>query len=299
MPTSKRMEYAPEMVLVNQVPVIIHSTAQHYSTILPSKELIATVATLAIIVAAVVVVVVVVIQIMVFSTVSVCWRRYTATFASASWIFLVLYLLTIPSTIYALSPNRMTTDSLQSNHFLIQQHNNNNNNNYNNRIHNTILSRRSLWNTLAFVVITTPTTRSTAATETKNPTMSIAEAKDRFDAAKQDITYLQDHFDDIIAQGGGDNVRRYLGTVGNTSGMYGIMKVLKRLQEEANDIVTYTESMNEFDYSLRAADTACYSANFVEFSAAKTKPKQFFEDALQETGRMLQSLDVMANELKP
>jgi len=128
--------------------------------------------------------------------------------------------------------------------------------------------------------------------------MPLADAKARFLLAKQDLNYLVAHYDSIVAQGGGDNVRRYLGTVGMTSNMYGIMKVLKRLQEEADDIVEYTETMNEFDYSLRAADTACYSANFVEFSAAKTKPEKFFEDALLETERMLVGFDVMTRELK-
>ena len=62
-------------------------------------------------------------------------------------------------------------------------------------------------------------------------------------------------------------------------GMYGIPRVMKELQEEANDIVEYTENMNDFDAYLRQADTSCYSANFVEFSAAKTKPEKFFQDA--------------------
>ena len=149
----------------------------------------------------------------------------------------------------------------------------------------------------AVVVATEPTTATTKVFAIGQD-MSLDDAKDRFRLAKQDLTYLLEHFDGVIAQGGGDNVRRYLGTVGVSSGMYGITKVMKRLQEEAEDIVEYTENMNEFDYSLRAADTACYSANFVEFSAAKTKPEKFFEDALLETERMLVAMEVMAKELK-
>lgn len=120
----------------------------------------------------------------------------------------------------------------------------------------------------------------------------------RFQRARGDLDYLVHNFDTIVSNGGGDNVRRYLGTVGVTSGLYGITKVLKELQEEADDIVTFTESMNDFDYYLRSADTACYSANFVEFSAAKTKPEKFFEDAKRDTQNMKVTLDRMASELR-
>lgn len=123
-------------------------------------------------------------------------------------------------------------------------------------------------------------------------------ALSRFRKAREDLNYLLQNFDTIVSNGGGDNVRRYLGTVGVTSALYGITKVLKELQEEADDIVTFTESMNDFDYYLRAADTACYSANFVEFSAAKTKPEKFFEDAKRDTQNMKITLDRMASELR-
>ena len=123
-------------------------------------------------------------------------------------------------------------------------------------------------------------------------------AIERFRKAQADLDYLIQNYDTIVANGGGDNVRRYLGTVGFTSGLYGITKVLKELQEEAADIVEYTENMNEFDYFLRAADTSCYSANFVEFSAAKTKPEKFFEDAKKDAHNMREALDKMAAELR-
>ena len=63
-----------------------------------------------------------------------------------------------------------------------------------------------------------------------------------------------------INKGSGDNVRSYLGTVGVATLMYGITKVLKELQEQADDIVEYTENMNEFNAYLSAADNACYSS---------------------------------------
>ena len=48
-----------------------------------------------------------------------------------------------------------------------------------------------------------------------------------------------------MCRGGGDNIRRYLGTVGTTSPLYGIKTVFKYLQEDAGDIVEFTENMNE------------------------------------------------------
>ena len=128
--------------------------------------------------------------------------------------------------------------------------------------------------------------------------MGVTDALERFQSARKDLQYLIDNYDEIVANGGGDNVRRYLGTVGVTSALYGISKVMKELQEEADDIVEYTENMNEFDAALRAADTACYSANFVEFSAAKTKPEKFFQDALGDIKNMMNKMNNMADELK-
>lgn len=101
---------------------------------------------------------------------------------------------------------------------------------------------------------------------------------ERFKMARADLNYLLENYD-YITKGGGDNVRRYLGTVGINSGMYGISKVLRELQGEADNIVEYTENMEEFNAYLGQADTACYSANFVEFSAAKTTPEEFYRNA--------------------
>eukprot|EP00594_Rhizosolenia_setigera_P006094 CAMPEP_0178952110 /NCGR_PEP_ID=MMETSP0789-20121207/7611_1 /TAXON_ID=3005 /ORGANISM="Rhizosolenia setigera, Strain CCMP 1694" /LENGTH=177 /DNA_ID=CAMNT_0020633081 /DNA_START=277 /DNA_END=810 /DNA_ORIENTATION=+ len=121
-------------------------------------------------------------------------------------------------------------------------------------------------------------------------------ALERFQLAREDLKYLLANYDSI-SQGGGDNIRRYLGTVGVNSGMYGITKVLKVLQDESDDIVEFTESMNEFNSYLNLADSACYSANFVEFSAAKTKPEQFFQQAKDNANSMLTYMDKMGKEI--
>jgi len=127
-------------------------------------------------------------------------------------------------------------------------------------------------------------------------TMGVEEAKARFQKARQTLNELLANYEEI-SKGGGDAVRRYLGTVGTTSALYGITRVMKDLQSECDDIVEYTENMQDFAYYLGAADTAVYSANFVEFSAAKTKPEKFFADAKGDAMKMKVYMDNMAAEL--
>jgi hypothetical protein len=122
-------------------------------------------------------------------------------------------------------------------------------------------------------------------------------AKDRFYQAKLSLEYLVDHWDDVVSQGGGDNIRRYLGTVGTTSGLYGISRVLKELQELVEDPVDYQETVEEFETCLRAAETAAYSSNFVEYSAASTKPEKYYHDAFVDVTQMLKLLNAIAAQL--
>jgi len=126
--------------------------------------------------------------------------------------------------------------------------------------------------------------------------VGVEQARARFQEARKTLDYLLDNYDEIC-KGGGDAVRRYLGTVGTESAMFGISKVLKQLRNECDDIVEYSESMEEFNYFLGAADTAVYSANFVEFSAAKTKPEKFFADAKADAMKMKVYMDKLAAEL--
>ena len=120
--------------------------------------------------------------------------------------------------------------------------------------------------------------------------------KEKFVQARKSIQYLVDHYDEVC-KGGGDNVRRYLGTVVTDAPMVGIMKTLNELRGEAGDMMEYIEAMDSFEYSLRAADTAVYSANFVTFSSARTKPEEYFDAALKECKKMLSCMDTMAAEL--
>lgn len=61
--------------------------------------------------------------------------------------------------------------------------------------------------------------------------------------------------------------------------MYGIMKVLKSLKEEADDIVEYTEALDEFEAYLLQAEGAAYQSMFVEHSSAKSTPESLLKTA--------------------
>ena len=127
--------------------------------------------------------------------------------------------------------------------------------------------------------------------------LSADDAKKRLLLARTDICYLLDHYSEISSEGSGDAVRRYLGTVGVTSGMYGILKVLKGLQEEAEDIVEYTETMDEFNAYLYQAEGAAYQSLFVEHSSAKGTPESLLATAKQDIVQMKKYMDLMATQL--
>jgi hypothetical protein len=129
--------------------------------------------------------------------------------------------------------------------------------------------------------------------------IGVEEAKKRFALAQKDVEYLLDHYAEISkGGGGGDNVRRYLGTVGVTSNMYGIGKVIKELREEADvDIVEYTEAMNEFNAYLYQAEGAAYQSLFVEHSSAKGTPESFLSTAKQDVKNMQKYMNELAVQL--
>jgi hypothetical protein len=122
--------------------------------------------------------------------------------------------------------------------------------------------------------------------------LTLDEAKERFKEGLASLEYLLGHYDEICANGGGDNVRRYLGSVGTTSGLYGIAKVMKTMQEEAADIVEYTETMNEVNAALVGADGSAYMAIF-----SKSHPEQYFGDAKIEVKRAMASMQEIAKQM--
>ena len=127
--------------------------------------------------------------------------------------------------------------------------------------------------------------------------LGVEEGKKRFSLARRDVQYLLDNYDEI-SKGGGDAVRRYLGTVGVTSYMYGITKVLKDLRDEADDIVDFTETCNEFEAYLYQAEGAAYQSLFVEHSSAKGTPESFLATAKKDVQSMKRYMDELAAQLK-
>lgn len=126
--------------------------------------------------------------------------------------------------------------------------------------------------------------------------MTIEEAKDRFKLAVQDVDELLANYSEI-SKGGGDNVRRYLGTVGVKSHMYGITKVLKELREEADDIIEFTEASNEFEAYLFQAEGAAYQSLFAEHSSAKSTPESLLVTAKKDVVTMRRFMGDLAVQL--
>ncbi|KAL3760332.1 hypothetical protein ACHAWU_006330 [Discostella pseudostelligera] len=123
-----------------------------------------------------------------------------------------------------------------------------------------------------------------------------SDAKKRFQSAIKDVDSLIANYDEI-AKSGGDNVRLYLGTQGVKSNMYGIVNVLKSLKEEADDIVEYTEALNEFEAYLFQADGAAYQSLFAEFSTAKITPESLLQIAKGDIVNMRKFMSELASQL--
>lgn len=123
------------------------------------------------------------------------------------------------------------------------------------------------------------------------------DAKKRFLDAMTEIDELIENYTEI-SKGGGDAVRRYLGTVGVEKKMYGITKVVKELREEADDVVEYTELANEFEAYLYQAEGAAYQSLFVEHSSAKGTPESFLATARKDILNMRKYMGELASLLK-
>uniref|UniRef100_A0A448YZ72 DUF4142 domain-containing protein n=1 Tax=Pseudo-nitzschia multistriata TaxID=183589 RepID=A0A448YZ72_9STRA len=122
-------------------------------------------------------------------------------------------------------------------------------------------------------------------------------AKERFVAARKELRSLIDDYAEI-SKGGGDAVRARLGTQGISSDLFGIQKVLKTLSEEADDLVEYTEMMEEFDAYYFQAEGAAYQSMFVEHSSAKGTPESFLKTAKTDILQMEKYMDQLAVQLK-
>ena len=95
---------------------------------------------------------------------------------------------------------------------------------------------------------------------------------------------LLERMDEITAAEGGDGVRRYLGTVGTTSPVFGIQKVFLKLADviEPKDPELYFETLERMVTKSSDADAEAYAANCVTFSSAKGKPEDFYARAAKQ-----------------
>ena len=62
--------------------------------------------------------------------------------------------------------------------------------------------------------------------------------------------------------GGGDGIRRRIGTVGTTSPLFDIEKTCRKLIPTADDPVAFAEALEEFVSGIARVDGMAYSSNF-------------------------------------
>ncbi len=133
--------------------------------------------------------------------------------------------------------------------------------------------------------------------ERVNAAESGLDPKQRFVAARKDLRDLIDDYSEITKKGGGDAVRNRLGTQGVNSNLFGIQKILKILSAEAEDIVEYTETMEEFNAYYFQAEGAAYQSLFVEHSSAKSTPESLLQTAKADIIQMEKYMDRLAVQL--
>ncbi len=126
--------------------------------------------------------------------------------------------------------------------------------------------------------------------------MTPEEAEIKLKEGYKTILYLLDNYEQIC-EGGGDNVRRYLGTIVTNppSPLVGISKALKALEDRADDFIEYNEMSEEVIKTINQADGSAYMAIFVTTSTSYTPPKKYFNDALIEVKRCKKALEEVAS----
>jgi len=101
-------------------------------------------------------------------------------------------------------------------------------------------------------------------------------AKAQIVAGYAELGKLLDNFDDVSGNGGGDGIRRVLGTVGTDSPVYLIEKAFRLLFDADESLpMEYIEKVESLMRELASADSEAYSAIFIEFSSAKGKPADY------------------------
>ncbi|GFH48515.1 hypothetical protein CTEN210_04991 [Chaetoceros tenuissimus] len=158
-----------------------------------------------------------------------------------------------------------------------------------------ITSRRNFFHaSLQLLMLTQIKEPAFAAIEKVKP-ITPEEAETKFIEGYKTLCYLIDHYPEIC-EGGGDNVRRYLGTIVSTppSGLIGIAKTMKALEDKADDFIEYTELADEIVKTINQADGSSYMAIFVTTSTSYTPPQKYFNDGLIEIKRCKKSMEELA-----
>jgi len=133
--------------------------------------------------------------------------------------------------------------------------------------------------------------------------LTLNEALDRFSLGIESLSNLVDNWDKVVEDGGGDNIRRYLGTVGVSSGLYGINKVLRTIKDLAPgdeldvDVVEFSEGCDDLVGAINRADGSAYMSIFTSFSSSSVPPTKYFKDSLVETKQALNIMKDLAKQL--
>lgn len=146
---------------------------------------------------------------------------------------------------------------------------------------------------LSAAAVLTPRAASAAAGDAE---------RDQWKRAVADIDKLATNYESISAKGG-DEVRKYLGTVGDstlssaTTPMFKIDKSLKKLASDADDPEEFLNAVEEFLLRVSAADSMAYSANFAGGSGKPKPPAEYLRLAGEEVKDMRKRADEVTEAL--
>mmetsp|Transcript_20230 Transcript_20230/g.36568 ORF Transcript_20230/g.36568 Transcript_20230/m.36568 type:complete len:204 (-) Transcript_20230:238-849(-) len=140
------------------------------------------------------------------------------------------------------------------------------------------------------IVATSILTRATPASATYTaaaltPDTALQQWKD----SVKTIDNLCDNWD-TISKGGGDSIRKELGTANfgtSPSPLFQIDKAFKVLRDNPDvDLIELTEQAEELSNALAAADSMAYSSNFAGGAGKPTPPAVYIERAKKEVLEM-------------
>lgn len=145
--------------------------------------------------------------------------------------------------------------------------------------------RRFLFQAASILPISFKGVPSSAAAEPSTTDAALTQWKE----SVKTIDNLCDNWD-TISKGGGDAIRKELGTAnfGTTvSPLFQIDKAFRVLRDDPNvDLVEFTEISEEFTSALARADTMAYSANFAGGSGKPTPPQVYIDKSKKEVAEV-------------